>query len=77
MLVGFQNYTLLAGASAVVYNIIIGTTAFLSKYLQRNIITVATLYYILHNIILSHIDYHWFKTKHSYFEQILKKLYGE
>lgn len=52
MLVGFQNYTLLAGASAVVYNIIIGTTAFLSKYLQRNIITVATLYYIISYTIL-------------------------
>jgi len=47
MLVGFQNYTLLAGASAVVYNIIIGTTTFLSKYQQHNTITVATLYYII------------------------------
>jgi len=79
MLVGFLNYTLLAGASAVVNNIIIGTTTFLSK--QRNIITAAiiyTLYYIIsYTILYSHIDYRWFEAaKHSYFKQILKKLCG-
>jgi len=65
MLVGFQNYTLLAGASAVVYNIIIGITTFLSKYPQCYIITVATLYYIIsYTILYSYIDYRWFKVKH-------------